>query len=763
MGTRSGDEESRRAALAAAVLSGLPSAPVAVFGEDACCVALFGRLEGIDPRTRHSIRKAAAGQPPEAFLPADQAAGLRETIARVLAGRGPVFTSPAASLPAGLFPFETCLWPLEFEGARYVVALIRGAAEVADLRERLLANEQVFRAILERGDDIVCEFDAAGRILHASRSVARLGLDAAAVVGLRIDDLIASSALFPEADVSRLLEALRGLREQGRPGHVPLTVLDPGGARHAIEASGGAYVTSEGERRTLVVLRDAGRPFAGEDAGERAPGRGLAEKAFDLVLELDSEGRILGAPRCADHLAAGSGDLLDREVEPFLHPEDVGAARRAFERATLGGFVEPGTVRWKGVQGWHRLRFWLRGSEDPSGRRCVIALASEMMADESPDAEAAAPPPRAAAPPRDNLALLAGGVAHDFDNLLMVALGVADLIGEQLPPDSRLRTYLDDLVGACRQASDLARQLRACAGGTALALRPVELNEVVGGIGSVLHAAVPRHVGLDVQLCPGRTWVDGDPVQLRQMLINLVSSAAEAIGRRRGAIRIETRRLPAAARPGEDAPAQRLALVVRDDGPGLDEGDRRRLFEPHLTRRRGDDLGLAVVESIVRRHAGEIRVTSSLGHGTSVRIELPALPEQEARNAAPQRRQPASPPLATVLLVDDDEAVRRVEAALLGLVGYRVLEAADGASALERLRENPDVACAIVDLVMPDADGLVVIEELRRLRHDLPVVVCTGAVDRIPFLRGVSAALEKPFRYESLLETLARALSNRQA
>ncbi len=216
-------------------------------------------------------------------------------------------------------------------------------------------------------------------------------------------------------------------------------------------------------------------------------------------------------------------------------------------------------------------------------------------------------------------------MAHDFNNLLTVSLGITDLIADQLPDDSPVRAQISQVISASRQAADLARQLLSVTGAGSRPHAPCDLNALIGGIEGLLRSALPPSVALDWRPCADAPWTEADQTQLRQVVLNLVKNAGEAIGPRSGRIAVATQR-------AQDAAGQRVAVVeVSDTGPGMDAATRARIFDPTFTTKlTGHGLGLAVVRSVVARHHGRISVESEPAAGTTFRIELPLLSDAAA-------------------------------------------------------------------------------------------------------------------------------------
>ena len=510
----------------------------------------------------------------------------------------------------------------------------------------------------------------------------------------------------------------------------------------------------------LQFRRLATRDHAEIERGGHARARALdalAGTLVDAVAELTRDGHIVSTTALPKSWAGSDEDLEGRPLREFLHPEDVERGERVLLEPR--GDLEPQILRWRGAsRGWRSVETRGITYTSESGALRSIAIGRDVTD------ELAALGPLAAVETqvgddalRDaNLTALAGGVAHDFNNLLTVSLGITDLIADQLPDDSPVRAQISQVISASRQAADLARQLLSVTGAGSRPHAPCDLNALIGGIEGLLRSALPPSVALDWRPCADAPWTEADQTQLRQVVLNLVKNAGEAIGPRSGRIAVATQR-------AQDAAGQRVAVVeVSDTGPGMDATTRARIFDPTFTTKlTGHGLGLAVVRSVVARHHGRISVESEPAAGTTFRIELPLLSDAAAAAEQQLKELIARAPErdgGTVLIIDDNAAVRVTSAALLGAAGFSAIEAEDGAAAREVVNSGTAIDCAVVDLLMPDVDGLDLIDELRRLRPGLKIVVCSGAHDRLPTERSDLVVLEKPFRYAQLIAAVSRCL-----
>ncbi len=363
----------------------------------------------------------------------------------------------------------------------------------------------------------------------------------------------------------------------------------------------------------------------------------------------------------------------------------------------------------------------------------------------------------------ESLAVLAGGIAHDFNNLLMGVLGNADLALSVMPPDAAGRSQVEDIITAARKAADLADQMLAYSGRGRFNLERVDLGGLVRDSVHMMRSVISESVVLRFEQADEPTWVRLDTAQFRQVLINLVSNASEAIRGRSGLIRITTgtRNLGASEVAGmlipHDLGNDPLAfLEVTDTGCGIEPETMQRIFDPFFTTKfTGRGLGLAAVLGIVRGHGGGIDVRSDGRRGTVVTIFLPLF--DQSRETIVERK-----PRRTILVVDDEQTVRDVTRAYLEQGGYTVKNAEDGSKGLEILQEDPTgIDCVILDYTMPGLGGRETLAEIRKLRPDLPVILSSGydedeVVGNIGKLE-VSGFIQKPYGAAALIERL-RAL-----
>jgi len=376
----------------------------------------------------------------------------------------------------------------------------------------------------------------------------------------------------------------------------------------------------------------------------------------------------------------------------------------------------------------------------------------------------------------ESLGVLAGGIAHDFNNLLTGVLGNLELAHSELPAASPAIPLVDDAVAAARLAANLTHQMLAYAGRTRFRQCALNVTTVVREQAPLLHAASSGRATLQLDLAPDLPEIEADPDQLGQLLVNLVSNAAESIeAGRTGTVEIRTEALEhctaeqlAASRLEEKpAPQAFVAIEVADDGAGMDAATAQRVFEPFFsTRFAGRGLGLPVVLGIVRAHRGAIFVDSHPGRGSVIRVLLPvARPTAELPPATdgPSAALPADRPLQGLLLVvDDEDAVRRIAERMGRRLGLEVITAPDGEAAMSLCRlHSSNLACALIDLTMPGMDGFECLQTLREIQPGLPAVLSSGCAPAEVLDRatpaGFSGFLQKPFTFERFTELILAA------
>lgn len=371
----------------------------------------------------------------------------------------------------------------------------------------------------------------------------------------------------------------------------------------------------------------------------------------------------------------------------------------------------------------------------------------------------------------ESLGVLAGGIAHDFNNLLTVILANATFARGNDPDTRGGDEHLDHIENAARRAADLCNQMLAYAGRGSFVIEWVDLSTLVRDTARLLHVSISKKARLLLDLAPALPSVGADVSQLRQVVMNLVINASEALGDADGEIRITTRLGRPIAAPAEiihsfDLPeGDCVCLEISDTGAGMNSTTLSRIFDPFFTTKfTGRGLGLAAVLGIVRAHHGALVVRSAPDSGTSFRLHLPASRTATTpATAQPGSVMPRRPATGTLLIADDEPTVLTTANSLLRHRGYQTVLASDGIEAVRLFKASPhDFTAVLLDLTMPGLDGAEVLREIRQLNPSVPVLVMSGfsEQDVLKRLHGLGPVvfLHKPFTMQSLLARLAEVV-----
>jgi two-component system, cell cycle sensor histidine kinase and response regulator CckA len=364
----------------------------------------------------------------------------------------------------------------------------------------------------------------------------------------------------------------------------------------------------------------------------------------------------------------------------------------------------------------------------------------------------------------ESLGLLAGGIAHDFNNLLGAILGNADLALQDLPVASPVRANVEQVLQAGRRAADLCRELVAYSGQGRFQVEPVHLSQLVRDMTNFLSASLPKKIIVTYEMADDLPLIEADATQLRQVLLNLMTRSAGAIGDGDGAITVSTGTVDsgrhAAPQGAYDTPlaAGRYVLLrVADSGPALSAEARERLFDPFYDGVQGaQGLDLAAVQGIVRAHRGSLAVSAGeRERGTAVSILFPAMAEADAADETAWRGS------GHALVVDDEAAIRNLASAMLARCGFEVLTAADGEEALAVLEGNPDtIRLVVLDLTMPRMSGEEALSHIRARAPQVPVLLSSGYEESriaalVADMPGVGY-IQKPYTLNALMEGVRR-------
>jgi PAS domain S-box-containing protein len=456
-----------------------------------------------------------------------------------------------------------------------------------------------------------------------------------------------------------------------------------------------------------------------------------------------------------------------------IHPSDKERVEKAVARALNDPLAkyecEYRMIRPDGSERWIYTRGHVRRDE----RERAIAMlgaAIDITSRKQAEAEHAAMERKLQDTQKlESLGILAGGIAHDFNNLLTGVLGNASLAQMDLPESSPAQSCLKQIEQSALRAADLCRQMLAYSGKGRFLVQRVNLSHLVEESLALLLVSISKDATLKMNLASRLPCVSADATQLRQILMNLVMNASDAIGDRSGIIEVKTGVIQADAaylastHLSPVLPAGRYVfLKVQDTGSGMDPETQKRIFDPFFTTKfTGRGLGLAAVLGIVRGHQGALKVSSEIGHGSTFTLLLPEAEGDPEDLAVAQSEPDEWRGQGRVLVIDDEETVRQVSTEMLKSMGFECVAAVDGKQGLDLFAEHPDAFDAVLlDLTMPQMGGAETLVQLRRLQPKIPIILMSGYNEQeaVGKLRGhnMTGFIQKPFQREGLQDVLRR-------
>ena len=497
--------------------------------------------------------------------------------------------------------------------------------------------------------------------------------------------------------------------------------------------------------------------------------RRLTDNALDLITILEPDGTIRYESHSIETvLGHKPEEYRGRNAFEFLHPDDVPEVAQAFQQALQShGDTPQLTFRFRHRDGSYRILEG-RGNnllDDPvvggiifNSRDVTERKKLEEQFLQSQKVQA--------------IGQLAGGVAHDFNNILTAILGYSDVSLRQLSPNSTLYQNTSEIRKAAERAASLTRQLLAFSRKQVLQPRVLDLNLVVADMDKMLRRLLGEHIDLVAVLPENTGRIRADPGQIQQILMNLAVNARDAMPAG-GKLTIQTSNLTldpeyVRLRP-EVTPGEYVMLAVNDNGTGMTPEVQARVFEPFFTTKKtgeGTGLGLATCHGIVKQSGGHIAVSSEPGHGTTFKVLLPRVEAQLETPAAPEPPPEEMPHgTETVLLVEDEPMLLELGCLVLGELGYRVLNACNGVEALRVVAAHPDssIDLLVTDVVMPEMGGTELAHQMRSRSPRTRVLFCSGytedAITRDGVLQRGTSFMQKPYSVATLASRVREVLA----
>jgi PAS domain S-box-containing protein len=641
--------------------------------------------------------------------------------------------------------------------------------------------------VLEAIGDAVYAMDRHERILFANRRALELWRKSAdAVVGQRLLDV------FPGIEGGEPYRAYRSVLANRKRIHLETVAPALGGRWISLDAQpgpqGGLVVVFrdiDDRKRAEAALRESEERF-----------RSMLEALPQMAYVVDNAGNAIYYNREFHSYIGRPVGHSPAERDMLIHPEDVEGVRAARNEALAAGqefAIEARIRRHDGSYRWHRIQnrpmyadgrvsYWLGTAVDIDDIRHANELLEERVVARTAELEAANRSLAKQIEEREQaeaqlsrkqrveaIGQLTAGIAHDFNNLLTSIMGNIELLDARLGTiDQRSARLLKGALAAAERGANLTAQLLAFARQQRMNPELVDLNHVIAGMATLLHSTIGASIHIELAPANGLWRTLADVAQLELVLLNLAINSRDAMPHG-GTITIATgNAVLGAPRQPEEPPAGEYAVVsVTDTGGGIPADIIGKVFDPFFTTKeigKGSGLGLSQVLGVVQQLGGGVRIETTPGAGTAVKVFLPrahgiSVSRTGMAAGRPRAEKPA-PRTCGILLVDDEDEVRAVAAAMLREAGHTVVEAGSGGAALEHLdRDDPHIDLLIADLAMPGMSGSELAQAARQSRPDLRTLFVSGFADLVAHEEGVvGLLLQKPFRAEELNAKVAAIL-----
>jgi PAS domain S-box-containing protein len=732
--------------------------------------------------TPDRTRGAILGAWPMKLAPSTRAAfALKtDTTAVAISGSRVEFAAHINGLPWGLRRRETTDVVFASVDSRLATELSTAAAIIfmvaiiviarrqtsRERRHRETAESEIrYRLLADHATDIIARHAPDGRIVYVSPAVlTTLGYRPRQLEGRHLSELSDDE---DPVSMDQILDQLRVTNDGYR-------------AEHRLRHADGRYVWLETTGRAIrdpvwgnvIELVTASRDIDARKEAESALRasnefiRALFDSSPVAIIATDLSLTVVQWNGAAERLFGWTADEVIGKPYPLASEAMLPEIARSRTRALREGrFIDVHVQRMRRDGSLVDLSLSVgvirNAQAEPSG---FVLLAADLSERAKLEAQVRH------AQKMDAVGQIAGGIAHDFNNLLTVVTGYAGILLSELPTDEPIRPDIREIMSAADRAGVLTRQLLAFSRQQMLEPRVLDLNQVVEGMEHMLRRVLPADIKVTLALDTSLGWVNADPGQLEQVLMNLIVNARDAMPDG-GELVIETRDVHLDGTDGSECAGATagdyVTLAVSDTGSGIAEAIQSRIFEPFFTTKeygKGTGLGLSTAHGIITQSGGYIAVSSEPGLGATFRVYLPRVQSEPEVNVVEAPRNTVARGAETILLVEDDDAVRTTATRILERAGYSIHSAADGSEALaihDRIGHRIDLL--LTDMIMPGMSGGELATRIREREPNVAVLVMSGYTEQTPLRQSLvdsgSVFIQKPFTPEGLTAKVREALN----
>ncbi len=646
-------------------------------------------------------------------------------------------------------------------GEKVIVSITRDITQRKQRENALRVSEEKYRKLVETAQDIVFTLNKNGNFTYLNPEFTNItGFPAQDFMGCHFTEILAPEYI--ESTIDRFKRGLSGetipiyevelQHKDGKTIPVELKVtsfLDPEGK--TIGRIGLARDISE-RKKVVESLRESEEKF-----------RSLFNFSPQAIALTEvTTGRLLDVNNMFCELTKYNGkDIVGRNTTELGFYSD--RDRKRFTTALeTSGEVNGLEMNFKTKDGSITALMFARGMQ-LAGKPSIVTLFMDITERKHLETQLQQ------AQKIEAIGTLAGGIAHDFNNILFGIFGYLEMAMDDIPENDPLRRYLNAVLKGAGRAKDLVRQILTFSRQSDQELKPLKAQLVIKEALKLLRASLPSTIEINRDIDKDCGLVLADPTQIHQLVMNLCTNAYHAMEQTGGKLKVTLKEVEWAIEDVKDpsmAPGPHACLTVTDTGLGMEEGVMAKIFDPYFTTKekgKGTGLGLAVIHGIVKSHGGHINVYSESGKGAEFRVYLPVIREKPGPDQV-ATGSPIQKGTERILLVDDEAFIADMEKQMLERLGYQITSRTSSPDALEAFQTQPDkFDLVITDLTMPNMTGDKLAGELRKIRPDIPILLCSGFSEQMSKEKaaslGIKGFLMKPLVIRDLSKMIRRVLT----